>query len=149
MKVSLRRTIAIRAAYAAVMRGLLVLFTLSLVVTAAAADPLKVAGQLGFLGEWKLTADLTESGQNGQREFAGPYILKHVGLCTHDGPEEKAGQMRLKILASPARVMATLLVDGAECTYSAGKSSGYDGALSCPSQSPVTLILELTSVSPP
>jgi hypothetical protein len=49
-----------------------------------------------------------------QAEYAGPLTMKHVGICTQDGPEEKAGAMRLRI--SSSRLIATLSVAGVECT---------------------------------
>ena len=116
---------------------------LSVAALQAFAGSLQVTGQAGFLGEWELTANLTESGSNGQREFSGPLSLKHVGLCTHSGAEEKTGQMRLKLFASSARLTATFFLQGVECTYSARKSDAYDGLLSCPQQSQVPLTIRL------
>lgn len=124
-------------------RGLLALGALCLVVPHASADSLNVSGRAGFLGEWELSASLTDGGPKRRREYDGPASLKHVGLCTHDGPEVKTGRMRLSLSASSSRVTATLLLPGMECTYSARKSEAYDGELSCPDQSPVPLTLKL------
>ena len=44
--------------------------------------------------------------------------MKHVGICTQDGPEEKTGELRFQISASSSRLNATLSVAGVECTYS-------------------------------
>jgi hypothetical protein len=137
MRVWFRRKIAITAVCA------LAACATSLVASPVFADSLHVTGHAGFIGEWELTANLADSGPNGQREFSGPLSLKHVGLCTHDGPEEKTGQLRLKLSASSSRLTATLLLQGVECAYSATQSQGYDGVLSCPGQSPVPLVLQL------
>ena len=70
----------------------------------AAAQPREVSGQAGVLGEWEITATLTERVHNGVKQFVGPLSLKHVGICTVDGPEEKTGELRLRILSSSASV---------------------------------------------
>ena len=49
----------------------------------------EVTGQAGFLGEWELTATVTERIASGTKELVGPLNFKHVGICTVDGPEEK------------------------------------------------------------
>ena len=43
--------------------------------------------------------------------------MKHIGLCTQDGPEEKTGEMRFRLSTSPAALSATLSIAGIECTY--------------------------------
>jgi hypothetical protein len=53
-------------------------------------------GQAGVLGEWELTGNLTEGG-SGPKEFSGPLKMKHVGICTQDGPEERAGEISLQV----------------------------------------------------
>jgi hypothetical protein len=143
MKVSRGRINMTTAVHAAAVRGALALCALGLVAPQAFADSLQLSGHAGFLGEWELTASLTDSGSHGLREYSGPIALKHVGLCTHDGPEVKTGRMRLSFSASSSRLTATLLLAGIECTYAAKKAGAYDGVLSCPDQSPVPLTVEL------
>ena len=75
----------------------------------------------------ELAADVSE-GTAG--EFSGLATMTHVGLCTQDGPEQKSGDIRLRI--SAARLNATLSLAGIECTYSASLSDAYKGQLSCP-----------------
>ena len=53
------------------------------------------------------------------KEFSGPLSMKHVGICTQDGPEEKTGEIRFQISAFSSHLEAKLLVEGIECTYSA------------------------------
>ena len=55
-----------------------------------------VTGQAGILGEWELTATVTEQADGGGRRWTGPLSLKHVGFCSADGPEEKTGELRLR-----------------------------------------------------
>src|SRR5438270_9522704 len=83
----------------------------------AHAQSREVTGQAGILGEWELTATVTRRNTGGTKEFVGPLSLKHVGICTVDGPEEKKGELRLRMSEMSTRVMGTLLIDGSECTY--------------------------------
>ena len=46
--------------------------------------------------------------------------MKHVGLCTQDGPEEKSGKILIRMPPSASPLEATLWVDGAECSYREG-----------------------------
>ncbi|MDI1263248.1 MAG: hypothetical protein PS018_08325, partial [bacterium] len=89
-----------------------------LAMPAGAAQPLQVVGYSGHLGEWELTATVTETAGGPAPEYAGPLTMKHVGICTQDGPEEKTGALRLRISAASSRLNATLSVAGVECTYS-------------------------------
>ena len=67
--------------------------------------------------------------------------MKHVGMCTQDGPEEKTGEMRFQISASSSQLNATLLVAGVECTYSGRLSDSYSGTMACPDREAVPLKL--------
>jgi hypothetical protein len=99
-------------------------------------------GQAGVLGEWELTGNLTEGGSGPHKEFSGPLKMKHVGICTQDGPEERAGEIRLQLDARPeSRVTAQLLLDGVPCTYSARKTHAYEGTMSCAGRAPVPLLV--------
>ena len=105
------------------------------------AQSLQVIGYAGVLGEWELTATVTEKVSRRTKEFSGPLTMKHVGVCTQDGPEEKTGEMRFQISASSSRMKATLLVDGVECTYSGRLSDSYTGMMNCPDRQAVPLKL--------
>src|SRR2546421_1506858 len=50
----------------------------------------------GVLGEWELTASVS-SASNRTKEFSGPLTMRHTGICTQDGPEEKTGEIRLQV----------------------------------------------------
>ena len=108
--------------------------------TAADAQSLQVNGKFGFLGEYEISATVAPETANTSRLFSGPMLVKHVGICTHDGRDEKDGQLRLQML-SYARVRATLLLDGHECTFS-GRFSQF-GLLTCPNEATVPLRLWL------
>ena len=107
----------------------------------ASAEALRVIGQAGVLGEWELTADLSPTGTP-RKQFSGPLLLRHTGLCTQDGPEERKGELRLA-LAGSSRVEATLLIDGVACTYQGRKSDSYQGVMRCPDRRDVPLLLWL------
>ena len=106
----------------------------------AEAETLEVLGQAGVLGEWELTAKLTATGA--QKEFSGSMEMKHVGLCTVDGPERKTGEIKLQ-LSGTSRVKATLIVDGVACTYAGRKSDSYSGPMRCPDRREVPLLIWL------
>jgi hypothetical protein len=105
---------------------------------------MELLGQAGVLGEWELTGNLTEVGSGPRKEFSGPLKMKHVGICTQDGPEERAGEIRLQLAdGSESRVTAELVVDDVRCTYSARKTHAYEGTLSCAGRAPVPLLVWL------
>ena len=122
------------------MRVLLLPIALIAMVAPARAQPLEILGYSGFLGEWELTATVTETAP-GRNAYSGPLMMKHVGLCTQDGPEERTGEMRLDLSASSSRLDATLRVAGVECRYSGRLSGSYDGTLACPDREAVPLKL--------
>jgi hypothetical protein len=124
-------------------RALLLLFVLSAFATPAQAKSLQLVGYAGLLGEWELTATVTEDAHGWAKEFSGPLSMKHVGICTQDGPEEKSGEIRLQISALSSRLNATLLVEGVACSYSAGLSDPYSGMMACPDREAVPLKLWL------
>src|SRR5262249_4248966 len=73
---------------------------LGLLATSAKAEPLQIVGYSGYLGEWELTATVTEEGSSAPEQYSGALSMKHVGLCTQDGPEEKSGKMRVRMAPS-------------------------------------------------
>ncbi|HEY2755792.1 MAG TPA: hypothetical protein VGJ01_08615 [Pseudolabrys sp.] len=109
--------------------------------TQARAEPREITGQAGVLGEWELSAAVTEQSVDGAKELRGPLTLKHVGICTQDGPEEKTGTLRLRLSDSSRRVDATLLIEGAECTFTGNRTNSFDGVMNCPDRRGVPLML--------
>jgi hypothetical protein len=111
---------------------------LGALTTPSAAESLQVLGYSGYLGEWELTAAVT--GTDGRpKEYTGPLTMKHVGLCTQEGPEEKTGEIRFHI--SGPRLDAVLTVAGVACSYGGKLSDAYDGTLSCADREVVPLKL--------
>jgi hypothetical protein len=110
---------------------------LSVLSVVTPAQSLEVIGYAGGLGEWELAASVIQGEQEGA--YSGAVTMTHVGVCTQDGPEQKTGEIRLRIAAS--QLNATLLLGGVECTYSARLSDAYKGQMSCPDRPPVALTL--------
>jgi hypothetical protein len=72
--------------------------------------------------------------------------LKHVGLCSRDGPQEETGEIKFQILGSGslAKIKATLLYLGTRCTYTAKLSNSIShGFMQCSDVNgiPLTLIV--------
>jgi hypothetical protein len=122
-------------------RAPILLIVLGALATPAGAQSLEVLGYAGHLGEWELTATVTEKGSPRTKEFSGPLTMTHVGLCTQDGPEEKNGELRFQLVASSSRLNATLSVAGVECSYSGKLSDFYIGMMICPDREAVPLKL--------
>jgi hypothetical protein len=112
-----------------------------LAVVAARAETREVSGQAGYLGEWELVATVSERVADGARELAGPLTMRHVGVCSQDGPEEKTGEIRLRLSDRAPELRATLVIEGVACSYSASLADGYKGAMSCPDRRGVPLTL--------
>jgi hypothetical protein len=115
---------------------------LAALTTPACAQSLQLIGYSGYLGEWELTATVTANASS-RKEYTGPLTLKHVGICTQDRPEERAGEIHLRISAASSRLNATLSVAGVECTYSGQLSDAYTGTMNCPDREAVPLRLWL------
>jgi hypothetical protein len=115
----------------------------------ASAQSLSATGVAGYLSEWQLNAQLARSSAEG--EFAGPLSIKHVGLCTHDGPDEITTQISLRITdANPwfakarSEIKATFIMDGSECRVTGRFSGTYKGSMDCASAKgiPVEIIFK-------
>jgi hypothetical protein len=118
-------------------RALLLSIWLFALFAPAHAQALEIIGYSGYLGEWELTATVTETAPG----YSGPLTMKHVGLCTQDGPEERTGEIHLELSASSSRLDATLSVAGVECSYSGRLSDSYTGTMTCPDREAVPLKL--------
>ena len=49
------------------------------------------------LGAMELLGQAGEGGSGPSKELSGPVKMKHVGICTQDGPEERAGEISLQV----------------------------------------------------
>jgi hypothetical protein len=125
------------------MRTCLLPMMLGALAAPAQAQSLEVFGYSGLLGEWELTATVTETATGATKRYFGPLTMKHVGICTQDGPEEQTGEMHLEISGSPSRLDATLSIAGIECSYRGRSSDFYTGMMACPNREAVPLKLWL------
>jgi hypothetical protein len=120
---------------------LIALTALGALAAPARAEPVTVFGYAGLLGEWELTADVTEKSFERVREFHGAVTMTHVGLCTQDGPEQRKGEIRIEMVGSAAHLKATMRLDGVECSYAATLSDAYKGTMTCPDRPTMPLTL--------
>ena len=119
-----------------------ILFSMVLAAASANAETRTVNGRSGILGEWALTAELTEK-EAGSKQWSGPLSMKHVGFCSSDGPEERTGELRLAIPDPPKTVVATLTIEGTACTFKGRLNGTYDGILTCPDRRDVPMTLSI------
>ena len=126
-----------------IVRALSALLVLGALAAPAQAETRQIVGYAGVLGEWELTATVNEETRLLGKAFSGPLSMKHVGICTQDGPEERTGEIRFQISALSSHLDATLLVEGVACSYSAPSSNPYSGMMACPEREAVPLKLWL------
>jgi len=113
------------------LRTVVLVAVLSALAIPAKAQSMQVYGKTGYLGEFELSGTVSEQTANVRKEYSGPLVAKHVGLCTHDGPQETTGQIRLHVIGSSSRATATLVFEGVECTYEGILSESYHGFMNC------------------
>jgi hypothetical protein len=99
--------------------------------SAVDARSLQIHGVTGYLSEYDLSASVSDEASKGIDELSGPLNIKHVGLCTHDGPNEMLSYLKLEFVNASAPVTATLNFDGHECSYRGYLSESYIGVLTC------------------
>jgi hypothetical protein len=111
----------------------------------AAARTLQVAGTAGYLSEWELSAEVTAAMSGDREQFSGPLSLKHVGLCSANGPEEKLGKIEFYISKSmwSSEIHATLLIGETRCSYSGQLSGGSGGFMECSDGSGIPLMIKV------
>ena len=74
-------------------RACLLAFLISISSVPANAQSVQVNGKFGYLSEYELTASVVAKTTDENGEFSGPMIVRHVGLCTHDGAVQKTGKL--------------------------------------------------------
>jgi hypothetical protein len=122
-------------------RMVILVAMLSALAIPARAQSMQVFGKTGYLGEYELSGTVSEQTANGRKEYSGPLVSKHVGLCTHDGPKETTGQIKLQVIGSSSRATATLIFEGVECTYEGVLSESYHGFMNCADKTSLPLRL--------
>jgi hypothetical protein len=101
------------------------------IVARAGAEPYAASGQVGYLQEWELKASLARTVSGGRIEYSGPVTLRHVGLCSVNGVEEKSGKLRLTMSRAPGAAEGTLALEGDSCRIMANQAPSYSGLLTC------------------
>jgi hypothetical protein len=95
----------------------------------ALAQSYSASGQIGYLQEWEIKGNLARTPTRSGADYSGPVTLRHVGLCSANGVEEKPGVVQLKV--SPSRLEGTLAMDDDSCRIVASAAASYSGLLSC------------------
>jgi hypothetical protein len=97
----------------------------------AMAQSYSVSGQVGYLQEWEMKASLSKTVTGSAVNYDGPVTLRHVGLCSVNGPEEKSGVVRLTVSRRTSAVEGTLAMKDDSCQIVASASKPYSGLLNC------------------
>ena len=98
-------------------------------VPGAFAQSYSASGQVGYLQEWELKASLAKTATRRGEDYVGPVTLRHVGLCSANGVEEKSGTVRLAV--SRSGIEGTLAMKDDHCRIVASASRSHSGLLSC------------------
>jgi hypothetical protein len=113
----------------------------------AGAEPYAASGQVGYLQEWELKASLARTVSGGRIEYSGAVTLRHVGLCSVNGVEEKSGKLRLTMSRAPGAAEGTLAMEGDSCRITATQAPSYSGLLTCRNGQgvPISFFIEETA----
>jgi hypothetical protein len=88
-------------------------------------------GQVGYLQEWEMKGGLAKTATHFSTSYSGSVTLRHVGLCSINGAEEKSGTLEVKVSSWTSNVEGTLALPDDECHIVASASQGYSGLLNC------------------
>ena len=113
------------------MRALLSAILICAGAPAALAQSYSASGQVGYLSEWEMKASLARTVTSSGEDYSGPVTLRHVGLCSVNGTEEKSGTVRLTVSPRSSGVEGTLAMKDDSCRIVASASRGFSGLLSC------------------
>jgi hypothetical protein len=106
-----------------------VVLALAVASVPAQSRSLHITGTAGYLSEWELDGEVVDAGApRGGGELVGRLVWKHVGLCSVNGPQERPGDIRIR-LSTLSKVDAMISFDGDHCSYS-GPASG-SGRMDC------------------
>ncbi len=130
-----------------------VLLRALLVAAAGAAAPAfaqsySAHGQIGYLQEWEMRADLTKTTSGANIDYAGPVTLRHVGLCSANGVEEKTGTVELKIVPKAPTVQGTLAMKDDNCRIVVSAAPSFAGSMNCRDGQGVPISLSIEALPP-
>lgn len=113
------------------MGAVLVAVSTCVAAPAVLAQSYSANGQIGYLQEWEMKASLTKTITNASAVYSGPVTLRHVGLCSVNGVEEKSGAVELKVSPKTSGIEGTLSMKDDDCRIVASASQSYSGLLNC------------------
>jgi hypothetical protein len=100
-------------------------------INSALAQSYAANGQIGYLQEWEMKASLARTVTSSGVNYHGPVTLRHVGLCSVNGVEEKSGVVRLRVSPKTAGIEGTLAIEDDNCRIVASAPPSYSGSLNC------------------
>ncbi|MGV7213074.1 hypothetical protein [Bradyrhizobium sp. UFLA05-112] len=104
------------------------LLVLTGATSAAWAQSHTISGHIGYLHEWEIAGSIAKAATHQAADYSGAVTLRHVGLCSVNGVEQKQARVQLKV--SSGRLEGTLIMDDDECRIVASGASG-SGLLTC------------------
>jgi hypothetical protein len=113
------------------MRAFVLAVLIGVFDTRAHAQPLQIKGIFGFLGEYELSATVTRETSGREQRLTGPMTIRHVGLCTHNEPNESQGEITVQVIDTKSKISAAFAFDGQQCTYKGRVSQENVGELIC------------------
>jgi hypothetical protein len=114
-----------------VMRALASAIWISAGAGSVMAQSYSINGQIGYLQEWEMKADLARTITGSGVSYDGPVTLRHIGLCSVNGPEEKSGVVRLTVSRKTSAIEGTLTMTEDTCRIAASASKSHSGLLNC------------------
>jgi hypothetical protein len=106
-----------------------VVLALAVASVSAQSRSLHITGTAGYLSEWELDGEAVNAGTPKRGgDLVGRLVWKHVGLCSVNGPQERPGDIRIR-LSTSSKVDAMISFDGDHCSYS-GPALG-SGRMDC------------------
>lgn len=112
----------------------------------ALAQSYSASGRIGYLQEWEIKGSLAKTTTRAGADYSGPVTLRHVGLCSANGIEEKPAVVQLKV--SPSRLEGTLAMADDSCRIVAAASPSYSGLMSCRNGQGVPISFSIGEVAP-
>lgn len=100
-----------------------------------------LVGKFGYLGEWDVSAMLSEegAGRSGAASLSGPLLMKHNAVCGPGETPEKSGQIRLTLRGE--RYSAEMTLAGAACRFSGTLSQERHSFVACGGEQQIPLRL--------
>jgi hypothetical protein len=97
--------------------------------SSALAQSYAANGQIGYLQEWEMKASLARTVTSSGVNYNGPVTLRHVGLCSVNGVEEKSGVLRVS--PKTEGIEGTLAMEDDNLRIVASAPPSYSGLLNC------------------